>query len=361
MTRKNLLLSVIIFLTVFPVSAQSVSEKRNVVKSMHCSGDTKLEISNKYGDIHITTWDKDSVYIMAEIEAFAPSHAKLDKMFEGININMTGTSFLIRAKTEFDKDITELLEGFKDLTGKIITYNSKVRINYFINAPDNVDINIENQSGDIYMETNKKSVKVTLSNGSFRANSLNRISELALSFGSAEIGSVKNAELKPVFSELVIGNSDDLSVNSTSSRFNINKTGRIKADSRRDKFFIGTISDLEGDSYFTDYKIEDLETLASVTVKYGNFDVTRIGNQLERIDITSVNSDISLSGNPSLSYNFEIRHTNSFVVIPEKNTRSEKQAVNGERDENLISGTVGNNPGSRKIRIDATRGNIYLR
>jgi hypothetical protein len=361
MINSSIISAVLILCIIDSVSAQSVSEKRSFIKSMHCFSDTKLEVDNEYGDIHITTWNKDSVYIMAEIEAFAPTHAKLDKMFEGININMTGTSFLIRAKTEFDQSITELLQGIKGLTDKIITYNSKVKINYFINAPDNIDISIDNQFGDIFMETNKKSVTASLSNGSFSANSLNRLTSLTISFGSVEIGSVKTAGLKPTFSQLVIGESDDLSVNSTSSRFNINRTGRIKAESRRDKFFIGTINDLEGESYFSDYKIEDLEKEATITLKYGSIDVTRIENQLDKIDISAVNSDITLSCIPSLSYNFEIRHTNSFVVIPEKNTKSDKQVLNEDRNESIISGTVGNNPGLRKIAIEATKGNIYLR
>ncbi len=354
-------LSALASIIICSASAQSVTEKRSFIKSMHSGSDTKLEIDNEYGDIHITTWDKDSVYIMADIEAFAPTHAKLDKMFEGININITGTALLIRAKTEFNKGITELLEGFKDLTDKIITYNSKVKINYFINAPDNIDVSIDNQFGDIYMETNKQSVMVSLSNGSFRANSLNRLSSLSISFGSVEIGSVKYADLKPTFSELVIGESSDLSINSTSSRYNLNKAGRIKAESRRDKFFIGSIADLEGESYFTDYKIGDLEKQANITLKYGSLDVTRIENQLEKIDISAVNSDITLSCSSSLSYSFEIRHTNSFVVIPENNAKSEKQVLNADRNESLITGTVGSKPGPRKVSIEATKGNIYLR
>ncbi len=38
---------------------------------------------------------------MAEIEAFAPNHSKLQKMLDGIEINIAGTGSLIRAETEF--------------------------------------------------------------------------------------------------------------------------------------------------------------------------------------------------------------------------------------------------------------------
>jgi len=361
MKSSNILIVMLLLLLPACLSAQSVSEKRNFIKSMPASRDTRLEIDNKYGDVHITTWSKDSVYIMAEIEAFAPNRAKLEKMFSGIRIDMTATASLIIAKTKFDQGLTEVLESFKGLTDKVIDYNSRVKINYYINAPDYPDINIENNLGDIIMETNKGSISVNLSNGSFKANSLERIADMHISFGNVDIGSVKSAKIEPNFCELVIGESNDLTINSTSSRFNLRKTGIVETESRRDKFFIDKISHLDGTSYFTDFKVQQLEKGARLTLKYGSLDVAGLENRFDNIDIRSVNSDVTLSCDPSASYNFEIRHTNSFVVYPEKNAKSDKQPVNEEKKEYVITGTVGNNPGSQKIIIEATRGNIYLR
>jgi hypothetical protein len=49
------------------------------------------------------------------------------------------------------------------------------------------------------------------------------------------------------------------------------------------------------------------------------------------------------------------------VVIPDNNIKSEKEVINKDKKEYLITGTYGNNPGSRQVEIDATRGNIYLK
>jgi hypothetical protein len=48
-------------------------------------------------------------------------------------------------------------------------------------------------------------------------------------------------------------------------------------------------------------------------------------------------------------------------VLPELNTKSEKETLNDEKKEYLITGTTGSDPGSREVRIDATRGNICLK
>ncbi len=361
MKHRKVILVGLMLLIVNLLPAQSVTEKRSFMKSLPLGKDSRLEVKNKYGDIHFNQWKKDSVYIMAEVEAFAPNHAKIQKMFDGININITGTSTLVRAETEFTRDITILLESFKGLTEKIIDYDSRVKISYFISVPDNIDINVQNQFGDVSMENNSGVVSVSLSNGDFKANSLNRLADLTLNFGDAEIGSVKSARINTTFSELVIAESDELNINSTSTRFEMRKAGKIIVESRRDKIFAGTVSELGGISYFTDFKIDNLVIGTDLTLKYGSLDADGINNNFEKINLISSYSDITLSFEPAASYDFEIRHTNAFVVVPERNSKSEKEVLNEDKKEYLTSGKVGSNPGSRKIRIEASRGNIYLR
>ncbi len=361
MRSKNILITGFILFLALPVSAQSVSEKRSFTKSIPLKKDTRLEVNNKYGDIHITSWKKDTVHIMAEIEAFAPNQTRLQKMLDGIEINIAGTGSLVMAKTEFGKEITVLLESFKGITGKIIDYNSRVQINYYINIPDNADINIENQFGDIFMENNTGVISVSLSKGNFEATSLNRISNLSLDFGDAEIGSVKSGRINSTFSKIKISQSEDISVNSTSTRFDLGKAGKVNVESRRDKFYIGYVSGLTGISYFTDYKVDILTGNTDLDLKYGSFDAENVDGAFEKINISSDYSDITADFDPSASFEFDIRHTNAFVVLPDKNIESKKEALNEDKKEYLITGKIGNNPGSKRVKIDAKRGNICFK
>jgi hypothetical protein len=361
MKLKNVIFAGLISLILYPLSAQSVSEKRSFVRSMPLEKDARLEIKNRYGDIHISSWKKDSVNIIAEIEAFAPNHEKLDKLLKGIEININNSGSVVRAETEFGREITDFLEGIKGLTKKIIDYDSRVQINYFINIPDYVDISVENQFGDISMENNTGVISVDLSNGDFKANSLNRISDLSLDFGEAEIGSVRSGKINTSFSRYVIRESGELSINSTSGRYELSKVGKIDIESRRDKFFIESISGINGISYFTDYSIENLTGNTDLKLKFGNFNAERIDSRFEKINLNSASCDIKLHFDPSASCEFEIRHTNAFVVIPDQNVKSEKKTLNEDKKEYLTTGILGSNPGPRKVEIDATRGNIYLK
>jgi hypothetical protein len=351
----------LILLVFASLSAQNSSETRSFIKSVAVSKETTLEVSNKYGTIQITPWSKDSAYIRAEVKAYGKDQSKLTKMFDGISVNITDTKLLVKAETEFTSNINTLFESFKGMTSKIISYDSHVEVNYFINVPEYLNLKIENKYGDVYMEDNSGDFKISISNGSFKANSLGNKSSLNMVFCDAKITSIASGSIDASFSEVSIGETGDLSVNSISSKYEIKKAGSIRGESRRDKFFIENIESLQTNSYFTDYRLTNIKKLLNLTTKYGSVNVDLIEKGLESININSSYSDLSLNFDPALSYSLDIRHINAFLVLPDKNTKTEQKALDEDKKEYITFGTVGKTPPTAKVKIDANRGNIYLK
>jgi hypothetical protein len=325
------------------------------------SKETTLEIANKYGTIQITPWNKDSAYIRAEVKAFAKDRSKLGKMFDGISVSITDSKYMVTARTEFTSNINTIFESFKGMTSKIISYDSRIEINYFINIPEYLNLKIENKYGDVYMEDNTGEFRISISNGSFKANSLGKNSSLKMAFCDAKINSIVSGNIDASFSEVSIGETEDLSLNSISSKYDIKKAGLIRGESKRDKFFIETIGSLQGNAYFTDYTVNNVRKELNLTTRYGSVSTDMIEKDFESISINSSYSDISLKFEQGSSYNLDIRHINAFLVLPDKNTKTEEKALNEDKREYMTYGTVGRNPGKAKVKIDATRGNIYLK
>jgi hypothetical protein len=361
MNYKIIILVNLIFLIFNSLSAQSNSEVRNYIKTVLVEKETSLEVSNKYGKIEITDWKKDSVLIRAEIKAVASNKDKLKKMFDGITVNITETKYLVRAETDFTQNVNMLFESFKGMTSKLISYDSKVEINYYISIPEYINLKIENKYGDVYMEDNTGDFSISVSNGSFKANSLGKGSILKIAFCDASIKSITSGKIDASFSEISIGDAGDVSVNSVSSRYEIKQAGIVSIESRRDKFFIDNIETIKGNSYFTDFNVNTLKKEINISARYGNMNFDLIKNGFEYININSGYSDISLDFDDGSSYNLDIRHVNSFLDISDKNAKTEKKVLNEEKKEYMTFGTVGSNPGTAKVKIDASRGNIYIK
>jgi len=361
MNYKAILLINLMLLFFGSLLAQNETETRSLSKAFAVSKETSLEVNNKYGAIHMATWNKDSVSIRSEIKANAQSISKLEKMFDGIAINITDTKYLIRAQTEFTQNLNMLFESFKGMTSKLISYDSRVEINFYISVPEYLNLRIDNKYGDVYMEDSRGQATISVTNGSFKGNSLGSGTSVTLTFCDATINSISSGKINASFSDLIIGETGDLIINSISSKYEIRKATTIEAESKKDKFFIDNLDVLKGNSYFTDFKIGKIKKEIDLTTRYGNVTADLVENRFESININSGYSDISLRFDEGASYNFEIRHINSYLVLPDKDVKSEKKALNEEKREYMSSGTVGKNPGVTKLKIDATRGNIYLK
>jgi hypothetical protein len=361
MKYKKILAASFAFLLSGIISAQNESEVRTFIKTVRVGKETSLQVLNKYGTIHVTPWNKDSASIRAEVKAFAPNQSKLGKMFSGISINITEAGSVVRAQTEFTENIGMLFESFKGMTSKIINYDSRVEINYYISIPEYLNLRIENKYGDVYMENSTGTVSVSVTNGTFKANSIGSRSTLTMAFCDARINSVISGKIDASFSEINIGETDDLTISSISSKYEIKKAGIISTESRRDKFLINNIESLKGNSYFTDYNLTSLSKEIDIVTRYGSLTADAVEKGFESIVINSGYSDISLRFDQAASYKFDIRHINSYLVLPDKDTKSERKDINDDKKEYVTFGTTGRNPGSSSVRIDANRGNIYLK
>lgn len=361
MSCKKGIVFLLMLLPFCRVISQGSSETRNFMKTFPVGKESVLEVNNKYGTIQITSWDKDSAYIRAEIKASAQNQSKLNKMFDGISVKITRAGNLLIAQTVFTQNINTLFESFKGMTSKVINYDSQVEINYYMNIPEYLNLRIENRYGDVYIENNTGDFDLSLSNGSFKADSPGRESTLKLSFCDATITSFRSGSIDASFSEITVSDVDKLSVKSISSKFRINKAGAINLESRRDDFFIDIIDSMEGTSYFTNFEIGSLTKVINLISRYGNLDIDNIGNRFESVNINSGYSEISLDLDPDASCNIEIRTLNTYLALPSGNIKTEKRTLDEGKKEYITTGIIGKDPGSRLLKIDANRGKIYLK
>jgi hypothetical protein len=211
------------------------------------------------------------------------------------------------------------------------------------------------------MEDNSGEFAISISNGSFKANSLGKKSSVNMVFCDAKINSIASGKIDASFSEVSIGETEDLTINSISSKYEIKKAGIIRGESRRDKFYIGNINSLQGSAYFTDYRINNIVKEINLTTRYGSINADFIEKGFESVNINSGYSDLSLSFDPGSSYNLDIRHINAFLALPDKNTKTERKTISEDKKEYMTYGTVGKNAGTAKVKIDASRGNIYIK
>jgi len=360
MNYKIYMTAALLVCSIVTVSGQQTTSSRTYMKSFRVSNSPTLDVSNKYGNIHITHAGNDSISIRVEVTASSGNESKLEGMMGDVEISMTMTNQTVRAQTVFGKSVNTVLETFKGLTKNIINYDSRIQVDYFIECPPSTLLRLSNSYGDVYIGEVTEELTLTLSNGSFDADEIKNAVSVDMTFCKADIGSVDKGRISVSFGELRVKKAGNVSVTARSSKVRLENAVSINLDSKRDVFNIGTAATVTGTTYFSDISAEKLTGELSLVTKYGNISFEDVSAEFSLIDINSSYADVDLSMNAGASYSLEIRHTNAFVSLPGVSPEPEKTEISAENKVFLTSGKTGSSPDRARIRIEAVKGEIRL-
>lgn len=344
------------------VTGQVYERKRSEQKAFRVFDETSLEIENKYGNIHLFPWEKDSVMIRVEINVKANKEQKADKIFDYIDIEVSSTKYYIVAKTNFRQSEGSLWTELSDLASALFNSGNKAQVDYFVYLPGEIELKISNKFGNIYTTDHNGKTDIELSNGDLKANDLTGALKIDLNFGNADIHSVRAAEIKAGYSEMHIGNAAGLIIESKSSEVHIGKADVIKLESRRDKYFINEASEINMKSSFSYITSELLTSRFESTTDYGEVNIKLPETDFEKIQITSRYTDISIGTNAGSGCDLVINHSkNTALDLPSDMKGPGTEQVSDREDKYITRGRIGAESETRgKIDISIINGKVKI-
>ena len=339
-SSKVLAVLSILLATGMHVRAQTYSESQKIVRSFPAGSETRLDLSNKYGTVHIIPWKKDSVHIAIDLFIKSSSASKLEKLKKNVDFEFTDTKYYIIANTRFGTKSGNFFSDLKDLSGTIIPTRNEVKIDYAVHVPSGMNINITNKYGDIYIDDMKGSVSVNLSNGDIKANSLSGETNISLNFGNGIINELSNAKLNISYADIEIQSAGQLSIESKSSKIRIHRVEILKILSKRDKYTVSRIDNLFGESWFSDIWLYRMNEEINYNPKYGVLKVDSIPEDFSFININTEFADLNMVFERTASYQLEIlKHDNVLLHLPDE--YAELDVIDQEDEAVHLKGMVG--------------------
>jgi len=171
--------------------------ERNISKTYPASGNT-LNIDNQFGEVKITTWDKNEIKVDIHIETSSTNKDLADKTFERIDVTDKQEGKNINFNTIMNKN-------GKDENISCHNCSNTMSIDYDIHMPANNALNIENSFGSIVIPDYNGPVSLTNKYGSLKAGKLSKPEKVWVEFGSADLKSIGNIDLTFKYSSVTIG------------------------------------------------------------------------------------------------------------------------------------------------------------
>ncbi len=317
--------------------SQNFKQSKKIEKSFAVSKLITLEITNKYGNIEIIPYEKDTVKITVNFYIEAKEEKKFNSLKNSIDFDFKKTEYFLTAETRFQSD-RNFFGDFLKFTENVVSTDSRVKVNYTILVPAYLAIKINNKFGDVTVSDVKSSFNLVLSNGNFKAKDISGNTDIDLSFcNNVEINSLNIAKLKLSYSEVEIKKAEQLTLNTKATKLRLGAVDILNIQSKRDKYYIDRVNNLLGSTYFSIVSVKEMIDVTNLDTKYGEIHIESVSKTFSLLNVKSKYTDVTINTNKVGDFQLNMEEKNSEVDIP-KNFIKIKESTNN--DFKTITGKV---------------------
>jgi hypothetical protein len=342
---------------------QDVKIEKNYNEVFLFKQNDRIEISNKYGEVIIRTWYKDSVRIKIRTVAVGKSQEVVNREMRRVDLEIRKIGSVVSGVTNFDRGRTGI---FGDLISQVEDYSksvvggSKITVDYEVWIPEDANISIDNKFGNIYLADLKGEAEVNLSHGDLRANRIDHQLELFHSFGKNSFDFINEGNLVLRGADTRINKAKKLDFESSSSEINLGEVNYLDIDSRNDKFNIDEAREVVGKGSFTDLNLEYVIDNLRLDFNYGDVYLSRINRNFNTIALRGNSSDINIVLDQASYIKTYISGNEEKMILPNSMLVLSRENLSEENNISL-SGFVGNtNTSYSNLEINAEGGELII-
>lgn len=351
------LLSVLVLITITAIAVNGQDRvAKTYQKDFALTESSNIYLENRFGQMNIENWEKNSISITIEIKLDYPEGDKATRLLNAINIEFAQTGNDISA-------ITKIEEEFMRKWNRNFDSDSKdFSIDWEVKMPKQASITLVNKYGDIFVNELTGKSKIELRYGNLKAYKLMKdnkdpLSSLEIAYGNATIDEVNWFKADIKYGKLNIVKAKALVLVSRYSKIAVDQVSSIVSESKYDAYSIGTITNFVGEGGYSNYRIDELTKKFDLNVKYGDVKIEKVPSGFESIKFEGGYSSIYAGIDPAASYyltgqaaygNIKFNTTNRINRI-ESPTRIE------------VDGIIGNDQNTKsKVEITVKYGNARL-
>jgi len=352
--KTGALLLITLLTASLSLSAEEV--KKEFHKEFTPGPNTTLDISNRYGDVVITSWDQNQIVIDVKVTVELPSKEKAEKLLSYIDVQFTGEGDLIKARTVIDDKFS-----FSGWGGE----SKKFSIDYNVKMPAGIPLTLANRYGNTKITELTSLVNLDIKYGNLTAGKLTRGNEkpwssLNLAYGKGTIDEAGWMTLTIRYTgNLDITKSTALLLDSKYSKLSLGETSSVVGESKYDNIRIGSIKNLDLDNGYSDVNIETLFTKLRYEGSYGSFSIASIPAEFESLDLATRYMGVKLGIADNASYELDGHVRYGGIKYNEDNFKFNRRII--ENNSTEIAGVVGKEDSpSSKVKIEASYGSVRL-
>lgn len=313
-----------------------VEETKVLEKTYNVHSNANLSINNKYGNVTMTTWDKNVIEIRVEIKVDGRDNNAVKEKLNSITVDFSGTASNVSAVTR----INSINSGKK----------TNISIHYTVKLPKTNSIELRNQYGNLFLDELKGASNISVDYGNVTVGKLhNAINNFNLDYvTTAKIDYVKSAIIDIDYSKLEISKADVLTLNADYTDVTLGEINDLINNMDYGNLNVKKIEKVSNNADYTNVKIGTLTHSFVSSGDYGAISIQRINKGFDKIIINSDYSGVNLGIDASAGYSIIANMQYGDLNYPSNVTMSKRIVKNTS---SYYEGKAGNGSGTIEIKM----------
>ena len=320
---------------------------RLLKKEFVVNPDAKLLINNRFGRVQCTNWDKNSISIEVTITVTASDQEAANKLFKNISVDFTGSPTSVSAITTLDE-----MKG----QGK-----GKFSIDYSINMPLSVSLDLTNKFGDIFVNETQGKTRISLGYGNLEAKKLgNPDNLLDIKFSKARVNWIKEAVVSLKYSEMNVDYAGNLKLDSKFSNLDAEKIVALNVVFEGGKLNMENALTVDSRSKFSDLDIQRIDQSLNLDIQYGSCEVHEMPAEFTLVNIRNKYGDVSVGLPEQAKYTLDADLKFCNLEFPSEKAKFSFRSVT--TNETVYKGIIGGSVApTSNVNVHSEFGNVSLK
>lgn len=315
------------------------------------TNNSSLSVTNKSGNITISSWDKNEISIKVDIKSKSQTEATAQKILDLITIQIATLGNDTKATTVLDqKQLSEIQNMRKTKSGSY-------EIHYTIMTPRHTKFVINNKYGNTKLDKTSQPFTADIKYGNLTISELLAIGDIEIKYGNLEINQAQDLDLKIKYGDYKIGKVANLKFDSGYANCTIGQAVSIQGESKYDKIKITSTESLNVSSSYSSINIGALTKAAKISAKYNQISISNITSAVSDINIRVEYADVTLGLSQQAALNVDLKSDYGKVVLPKYSVSNINKYKNNNK--NALTGSIGSNPKGNMV-ISNKYGDIII-
>ncbi|OEK06069.1 hypothetical protein A8C32_18735 [Flavivirga aquatica] len=336
---KTIIYSVFVLLSYYVLGQNKISKQ--VEKTYPLTNKGALYLDNKYGNVFINGWDKNTIKILVNIQVKGKDLDKAKDYLNRIKPNIIATNTQIIIKSEIVEKETSFFNKYVNKIDPFKNEKANTDIDYTVYLPKAVEVEVYNKYGDIIISDWNGKLKADVEHGDLRITDSITNSKIAIKYGKLRANTLYKTSVLAKGASLSISNVNTLKLDSNGSEISLDNINQLELNSNKDNLEINRINNVFGKIKYSKVILNNVMSKIHLDLNLAELRILKINTETPVFKVHQKTSEVYINISKS-HFNFNAQLEQGVLRIPKTMYDIDSKILDEKNKIRHISANYGN-------------------